>query len=111
MITCKCGHSINLHNHNGCQHIDRPNEMDLVCKCWLTPEVIAESKLATLAALLREVREEYRDYRIITGRLQSKVDNMLDEVEAWASVNEMNKPLPHEVYKDFEQGQPFKDER
>ena len=26
------------------------------------------------------------------------------------STDEM-KPLPHEVYKDFEQGQPFKDER
>lgn len=40
-----------------------------------------QTQIEKLLALLREVREEYLDYRIITGRLQSKVDNAINEAE------------------------------
>ncbi len=38
-------------------------------------------EFGTLIALLNEVRTEYRDTGKITGRLQRKIDNALEEAE------------------------------
>lgn len=57
---------------NGYEHIAMAAAVELATM---------QTRTNNLEALLREVREEYRDYRIITGRLQSKVDNVLNEAE------------------------------
>jgi len=58
MMNCKCGHGISIHDKGGCQHSDRTNGgIDLVCKCGLSPDAIAEAEITTLRAQLAEARE------------------------------------------------------
>ena len=45
-MICKCGHRISKHDMGGCQYtVINTGEFDLVCKCGLTPETIAEKEL------------------------------------------------------------------
>ena len=81
-MNCKCGHMMAIHDEGGCQHTDRTKGgIDLVCRCGLSPDAIAESKHKTLISLLSQVRTEYREYGNISGRLQRTIDNALSEEE------------------------------
>lgn len=51
MKCIKCEHSVGEHDANGCQHVDRPNSMDLVCRCASTPDGIEDDLLARIAVL------------------------------------------------------------
>ena len=58
-------------------------------------------------SLLDSVREWIGGvaFRVFLWSIRMTQDEYIDTI-----IRE-NKPLPYEVYKDFEQGQPFKDER
>ncbi len=105
-MNCKCGHSMSIHDEGGCQHSDRTKGgIDLVCRCSLSPDAIAESKLSIMIEFLTEVT--YKPYT------DSDALSLLESLRTRASVilkEQISKPIPYEVYKDFEQGRPFKDE-
>ena len=52
-MDCKCGHGISKHDMGGCQHtVRKTDEFDLVCKCGLTPDAIAEMELKKYSELI-----------------------------------------------------------
>jgi len=57
-MDCYCGHSLQSHNKDGCQHADSATKsgMDLVCRCAMTPDQIADTRIATLEAELADAR-------------------------------------------------------
>ncbi len=57
-MDCYCGHSLQSHNKDGCQHADSATKsgMDLVCRCAMTPDQIADTRIATIEAELADAR-------------------------------------------------------
>jgi hypothetical protein len=57
-----CEHAIDEHNsHNGCVHVKRVKNKDLVCPCLKKPSEIvatAEELLKKMASLLQEIYDE-----------------------------------------------------
>jgi len=50
-----------IHDEDGCQHTDRTKDgIDLVCRCGLSPDAIAESNLATLREAGEKMAEQLR---------------------------------------------------
>jgi len=57
-MDCYCGHSLQSHNKDGCQHADSATKsgMDLVCRCAMTPDQIADARITALEAELADAR-------------------------------------------------------
>ena len=78
-MNCKCGHMMAIHDEGGCQHTDRTKGgIDLVCRCGLSPDAIAESKLKIMIEFLTEV--SYKPYN------DSDALSLLESLRARASV-------------------------
>lgn len=54
MICQICKHSMSIHDEGGCQHTDRTKGgIDLVCRCSLSPDAIAEKLLSIIEKLAK----------------------------------------------------------
>ena len=77
-MDCKCGHGISKHDMGGCQHtVRKTDEFDLVCKCGLTPDAIADAQLAALREAGEKMAERLRENRSASAMANSKIQKVL----------------------------------
>ena len=89
-MDCKCGHGISKHDMGGCQHtVRKTDEFDLVCKCGLTPDAIADAQLAALREAGEKMAQALQD--VLHDRPSAHTDNVWENVNAalaeWEAAN------------------------
>ena len=77
-MDCKCGHMMSIHDEGGCQHADRTKGgIDLVCRCGLSPDAIAEAKLSALREAGEKMAERLRENRSASAMANSTIQKVL----------------------------------
>jgi hypothetical protein len=81
---------MSIHDEGGCQHADRTKGgIDLVCRCGLSPDAIAESKLASL----REAGEKMARMLKYVNDMNKQKEIDLNDDWLWAQNSDTGKKI------------------